>query len=180
MNAIKGIFIILFAIAFTSCQDKQTLQEYYVDSKENDAFILVDVPTSLIAPSAEEMTEDQKKVLKSVKKVNLLAYAKTDSDFYTSETLKVKEILADDNYEELMKFGNPNQRMRLFIKSQEESIDEIVVFAQDEKKGFLLARVLGDKMNVADMVRFAETMDTSSTAFNTAGFEGVMDVFNNK
>ena len=33
-------------------------------------------------------------------------------------------------------------------------------------------------MNVADMVRFAETMDTSSAALNTAQFEGIMDVFN--
>ncbi|MGO4911871.1 DUF4252 domain-containing protein [Leeuwenhoekiella sp. W20_SRS_FM14] len=180
MSTLKAVLVVLMVGALSSCQDKQTLQEYYIDSKENDAFIMVDLPTSLIAPVTQEMTEDQKRVINSVKKVNLLAYSMKDSEFYNSETVKVKEILADDDYEELMKFGKPGQRMRLFIKGQDEAIDEVVVFAQDENKGFVLARVLGDKMNVADMVRFAETMDTSSTNFNTAGFEGVMDVFKNK
>lgn len=180
MNNLKLILVGITLAFLTSCQNKQSLQEYYIDSKENDAFIMVDLPTSLIAPATDEMTADQKKVLNSVKKVNLLAYSLKDSSFYNSETVKVKEILADDDYEELMKFGKPGQRMRLFIKGDDEAIDEVVVFAQDENKGFLLARVLGDKMNVADMVRFAETMDTSSTSFNTAGFEGVMDVFKNQ
>ena len=77
-----------------------------------------------------------------------------------------------------MKLGSTEQRMRIFIKGDEDAIDEVVVFAQDNSKGFVLARVLGNDMNVADMVRFAETMDTSSAALNTAQFEGIMDVFN--
>ncbi|RXG15637.1 putative protein DUF4252 [Leeuwenhoekiella aestuarii] len=177
MKALKLSLVLLLIATCISCNNKQSLQEYYIDSKENDKFIMVDLPTSLIAPKSENLSEDQQRIIASVKKVNLLAYAMKDTSFYNSETNKVNGILNADNYDELMKLGTPEQRMRVFIKGDEDAIDEVVVFAQDNNKGFLLARVLGDNMNVADMVRFAETMDTSSAALNTGGFEGIMDVF---
>ena len=177
MKFLKFLVLVLGLSGLTSCNNEQSLQEYYVDSKENDAFIMLDVPTSLIAPATDKLSADQKKVVNSVKKVNLLAYSLKDTSFYNKETAKLKKILKSDHYDELMKLGNSEQRMRIFIKGDEDAIDEVVVFAQDETKGFLVARVLGDNMNVADMVRFAETMDTSSATLNTGGFEGIMDVF---
>ena len=178
MKAFKFSLMLLLIATLMSCNNQQSLQEYYIDSKENDDFIMVDLPTSLISPKSESLSPEQKKVIESVKKINLLAYSLKDTAFYTNETGKVKAILKGDNYDELMKLGSTEQRMRIFIKGDEDAIDEVVVFAQDNSKGFVLARVLGNDMNVADMVRFAETMDTSSSALNTAQFEGIMDVFN--
>lgn len=177
MNFLKLSVLVLAVCSFISCNNGQSLQEYYIDNKSNDDFIMLDVPTSLIAPASEKLSADQQKVVKSVKKINLLAYSLKDTGFYNAETKKLKSILNNDDYEELMKVGNTEQRMRIFIKGDEDAIDEVVVFAQDETKGFLVARVLGDNMNVADMVRFAETMDTSSATLNTGSFEGIMDVF---
>lgn len=177
MNFLKLSVLVLAVCSLISCNNEQSLQEYYIDNKSNDYFIMLDVPTSLIAPASEKLSADQQKVVKSVKKINLLAYSLKDTGFYNAETKKLKSILNNDDYEELMKVGNTEQRMRIFIKGDEDAIDEVVVFAQDETKGFLLARVLGDNMNVADMVRFAETMDTSSATLNTGSFEGIMDVF---
>ena len=177
MRFLKLSVLALAIFSFISCNNEQSLQEYYVDSKANDDFIMLDVPTSLIAPASEKLSADQQKVVKSVKKINLLAYSLKDTSFYNTETAKLKTILQNDDYDELMKVGNTEQRMRIFIKGDEDAIDEVVVFAQDENKGFVLARVLGEDMNVADMVRFAETMDTSSATLNTGSFEGIMDVF---
>ncbi|WP_442846019.1 DUF4252 domain-containing protein [Leeuwenhoekiella sp. H156] len=177
MNFLKSGVLALAIFSLIGCNNEQSLQEYYIDSKENDAFISLDVPTSLLAPASEKLSADQQKVVNSVKKINLLAYSLKDTGFYNTETTKLKDILKNDNYDELMKVGNSGQRMRIFIKGDEDAIDEVVLFAQDENKGFLVARVLGEDMNVADMVRFAETMDTSSATLNTGGFEGIMDVF---
>ena len=177
MKFVKLTVLALAFLSLMSCNNEQSLQEYYVDSKQNDNFIMLDVPTSLIAPASEKLSADQQKVVKSVKKINLLAYSLKDTGFYNSETAKLKDILKNDDYDELMKVGNTEQRMRIFINGDEDAIDEVVVFAQDENKGFVLARVLGEDMNVADMVRFAETMDTSSATLNTGSFEGIMDVF---
>lgn len=177
MKFFKLSILTLAFFGLMSCNNEQSLQEYYIDSKENNDFIMLDVPTSLIAPASEKLSADQQKVVKSVKKINLLAYSLKDTAFFNTETAKLKTILQNDDYDELMKVGNSEQRMRIFIKGDEDAIDEVVVFAQDEKKGFVLARVLGEDMNVADMVRFAETMDTSSATLNTGSFEGIMDVF---
>ena len=177
MNFLKSGVLALAIFSLISCNNEQSLQEYYLDSKENDAYISLDVPTSLLAPASEKLSANQQKVVNSVKKINLLAYSLKDTGFYNTETAKLKDILKNDDYDELMKVGNSGQRMRIFIKGDEDAIDEVVLFAQDENKGFLVARVLGEDMNVADMVRFAETMDTSSATLNTGGFEGIMDVF---
>jgi hypothetical protein len=165
-----------------SCDGEQSLQEYYVDHKENDNFVMLDVPASLISPQSDKLTSNQKEVVQSVKKINILALplnAETQI-LFKPETEKVKAILARDGYEELMSFGKPSQRMRLYFKGDEDAIDEVVVFAQDENKGFVLARVLGDNMNVADMVKLTQTMSKDSSSFKTGQFEGIMDIFKNK
>lgn len=180
MRILKLGSMLLLFLVLASCNKEQTLQEYYVDNKENDDFVMVDVPTSLISPKSDKLTEDQKKVLNTVKKVNLLAYPLSGGtkEKYDTETIKIKNILTNDSYDELMNFGKPGQRMRLYYKGEEDAIDEVIVFAQDENKGFLLARVLGDNMNVSDMIRFAESIDKEGADFDTAQFEGVMDIFN--
>tara|TARA_R110002020_G_scaffold411062_1_gene620734 strand:- start:1669 stop:2220 length:552 start_codon:yes stop_codon:yes gene_type:complete len=177
---ISMLFIVLAVVV--SCDNGQSLEKYYVDHKENDEFVMVDVPTSLISPKSDKLTSKQKDILKTVKKVNMLAYPLSNGtkEKYESETSKIKTILGDDSYEELMNFGKPGQRMRLYFKGEEDAIDEIIVFAVDDEKGFLLARVLGDNMNVGDMVNFMESMDKEDGSFDTSQFEGVMDIFNQK
>ncbi|MGB3775482.1 MAG: DUF4252 domain-containing protein [Leeuwenhoekiella sp.] len=178
----KYILIVFTCLLAVSCDNSQSLQEYYVDNKENQDFVMLDVPTSLIAPAANRMSEEQQEVLKTVKKVNILALplnAET-KNLYSPETEKVKTILDHDGYEELMSFGKPSQRMRLYFKGEEDAIDEMVVFAQDENKGFVLARLLGDNMNVADMIKLSQTMSKDDGSFDTSQFEGVMDIFKNQ
>lgn len=178
----RYIIIAFLTVLAVSCDGEQSLQEYYVDHKENDDFVMLDVPASLIIPQSDKLTADQNNVVQTVKKINILALplnAET-KELYEPETEKVKAILARDGYEELMSFGKPSQRMRLYFKGDEDSIDEVVVFAKDENKGFVLARVLGDNMNVADMVKLTQTMSKDSSSFKTGQFEGIMDIFKDK
>ncbi|MEH6408723.1 MAG: DUF4252 domain-containing protein, partial [Leeuwenhoekiella sp.] len=74
MKILKLSSILLLLLAMVSCNKEQSLQEYYVDNKESDDFVMIDVPTSLISPNSDKLSVDQKKVLKTVKKVNILAY----------------------------------------------------------------------------------------------------------
>ncbi len=184
MNAIfyKLILLSLLALGLVSCNSGTTLQEYYVNHKEDSDFVMVDVPTSLITPNPDRLTPEQQRVLKTVKKVNILAlplHADNQSE-YKTESAKVKQVLSHDNFEELMTFGKPSQRMQLFYKGDDQNIDELVVFARDDSKGFMLARVLGDKMNVGDMVKFAKSIGSNKDSLDISQFEGMMDIFNNK
>lgn len=177
----KLILITLAAIGLVSCNGGTSLEEYYVDNKENNDFVALDVPTSLIAPDADLLTPEQQKVLKTVKKVNILALPlKAEGQAgYMNETGKVDHVLRHDHYQQLMTFGEPSKRMQLFFKGDEENIDELVVFARDDTKGFVLARLLGDDMNVGDMIKFAKNMGKNGGNLNVSQFEGIMDIFNN-
>ncbi|MAZ29565.1 MAG: hypothetical protein CL868_21125 [Cytophagaceae bacterium] len=174
------LFIAAMALFLVvSCNKGQSLQEYYVDNKEDDDFVMVDVPTSLISPESNMLDEDQKEVLATVKKINIMAYPIKNGDMtkYKTETEKVKKILSSDDYEELMSFGNGGQRMRLYFKGEEDAIDEVIVYVQDAEKGFLLARVLGDDMNITSLSSLVKSFQNGEANVDISQFEGIMDVF---
>ena len=180
-NTIKTV-IAAFAIVLTlaSCSNKQSLQEYYVDNQENADFILVDVPTSLLGKNVEALTPEQQEVFKTVRKINLMAYQTKAGDTATMqlERDKVKDILATDDYEELMKASGDMGQMRLYYKGEEDAIDEVIFFGADDNKGFMLARLLGDDMNIGDMIRMAESLEKSD--IDVSQFGSIMEVFDNK
>ena len=170
--------VLLMGAILTSCSNEQSLQEYYVANQENGDFILIDIPTSLISEDTQALDEEQKKVLKTVRKINLMAYqlkGHTIAD-YEAEKTKVNTILAGDNYEELMKMNSDEGGMKLYFRGDEDAIDEVVVFAAEDSKGFMLARVLGKKMNINDMFQLARSIEEGD--LDVSEFEGVMDVFN--
>lgn len=177
---IKNILtVILVAFILTGCSDKQSLQEYYVDNQENSDFILVDVPTSLLGKNMNLLSADQKEVFKTVRKINMMAYSTKTGDTakMKAERTKIKKILSEDDYEELMKASGDMGQMRLYFKGEEDAIDEIIFFGADDNKGFMLARLLGDNMNIGDMVRMAESIGKSD--IDISQFKNIMEVFEN-
>ncbi len=180
-NTIKTV-VAAFAVLLTlaSCSNKQSLQEYYVDNQENDDFILVDVPTSLLGKNVEALSEEQQEVFKTVRKINLMAYQTKSGDTAAMqvERDKVKDILTSDDYEELMKASGDMGQMRLYFKGEEDAIDEVIFFGADDNKGFMLARLLGNDMNIGDMMRMAESLEKSD--IDVSQFGSIMEVFDNK
>ena len=104
-SIIKFLGIAFIAtLTFVSCDSNPSLQKYYVDSKENNAFISVDLPANILQLKNENVSEDVKKTLETVKKVNFLALQLTETNeaLYTSEKLKVNAILKNPKYKQLM------------------------------------------------------------------------------
>lgn len=161
-----------------SCKDGQSLQEYYVDNQENSDFVLIDVPTSLISSDLGVFNKEQQKILKTLRKINIMAYPLKESTTanFMGEKTKLMGILAGDDYEELMKANSDKGSMRLYFKGKEEAIDEVIFFGSEDSKGFVLARLLGDDMNISDMMKLAQSMEAGD--IDISQFEGVMDVFN--
>lgn len=176
---VKSTVIVLIAsMSLLSCNKGETLQEYYVANQENSDFILVDVPTSLISQDSELLDEKQKAVLKTVRKINIMAYPLKNGKStvaFESEKTKVTTILASDDYEELMKVSSDMGNMKLYFRGEEDAIDEVIVFASQDAKGFVIARLLGNDMNIADMATLAKTIQAGD--IDVSKFDGVMDVF---
>lgn len=143
-----------------SCDSNPTLQKYYVDSNENNDFISVDIPASLLSLKNENTSAEVKETLNSIKKVNFLGFQLKDSNKaeFKIEKQKVKEILKNPKYQELFSMGG-KQSVSVKFLGEEDAIDEIIVYGSDKDKGFALVRILGNKMDPSKMMALAEELD---------------------
>jgi hypothetical protein len=174
MRIIIKSLVVLVAIALSSCSSTQSLQEYYIDNTENPNFLAFDIPTSIFNLDAAELGEDQTIAYESLKKLNVLVFKKTADNViaYKAESTKVKAILVNDDYEELMKMNTDFGRASIRFKGADEAIDEVIIFGDNKDKGFALVRVLGKNMNPAHFTQLLQALEKSD--FNE---EGLGDFF---
>jgi len=91
---------------------------------------------------------EEKDILETVKKINVVAYpikGENAAD-YEVKRQELKDIIDQEQYKMLMKYGSNKQGATLKYLGEEDAIDEIIVFASDDEKGFALFRLLGDNM----------------------------------
>ncbi|WP_190809068.1 DUF4252 domain-containing protein [Flagellimonas sp. S3867] len=151
------------AILLASCSSQQSLQEYYVDNSENPNFIVVDVPASILKMDGVDLTETQKQAVESLRKFNLLAFKKNADNAaeYKAEKTKVREILKDDEFVELMKINSSYGKGVIKYLGDEDAIDEVIIYGDSKDKGFALVRVLGKDMNPAHIVQLMQAIQKS-------------------
>jgi len=162
MKRFIKIFGILAIVAIFSvgCDQHPSLQKYYVDSNENAEFLKFDIPVSILSLKNEDTSEEVKKTLKSIKKVNFLAFQlkETNKAEFIDEKQKVKEILKNPKYQELITIGHGKQSYTVKFLGEEDAIDEVIFFGSDEDRGFALVRVLGKNMNPSKMMVLAQEL----------------------
>jgi hypothetical protein len=163
MKTIRSITYGILLLALAACSSTQSLQEYYVDNSENPNFLSIDLPASLLNMEKADLTEDQRNALESLRKLNLLAFKKTDANAaeFQTEKAKVKSILKNDKFNELMKMNTSYGRATITFLGDDDSIDEVVIYGDSDEKGFMLVRILGDNMNPAHMVQFLQALEKS-------------------
>jgi len=157
-------FIIgLLTLFLVGCSSEQSLQEYFIDNKENPNFIAIDIPASILKIDEAALTDKQKKAMASLKKLNLLAFNKTETNAteYTLEKAAVKEILKNEDFIELMTINTKYGKGVIKYLGDDDAIDEVIIYGDREEQGFLLARVLGKDMNPADAMLLVQAMEKS-------------------
>ncbi|WP_420322890.1 DUF4252 domain-containing protein [Flagellimonas sp.] len=161
-NIVKSLFV-AGAILLASCSSQQSLQEYYVDNSENPNFIVVDVPASILKMDGVDLTDTQREAVESLRKFNLLAFKKNADNAaeYNAEKAKVKEILKDDEFVELMKINSSYGKGVIKYLGDEDAIDEVIIYGDSKDKGFALVRVLGKDMNPAHIVQLMQAIQKS-------------------
>lgn len=161
-NSIKFIagMVLLFLVG---CSSEQSLQEYFVDNKENPNFIALDIPANILKMDEVSLSEKEKKAVASLKKFNLLAFKKTEdnSTEYTIEKTKVKEILKNKDFIELMTINSEYGKGVIKYIGDDDAIDEVIVYGDRKEQGFMLVRVLGKDMNPADVMLLMQAIQKS-------------------
>ncbi len=165
-----GLLGSLFAVLLLlGCSGSQSLQEYYVDSMENPNFLVFDVPASIIKLDEADLDQTQLVALKSLRKLNILAFKKTaeNTQAYSEETDRVRKILDNSDFKQLMKLNTKYARGVVKYQGEGDAIDELVIYGDSKDKGFALIRVLGDDMNPAHFMQLMQALQKAD--LNDAG-----------
>lgn len=151
-------FLFATVLILISCDSTPSLQKYIVDSKENNEFMSIDIPASIIQLKDVDVSEEVKNTLGTIKKMNFLALQlnKDNQKLYDSEKLKVKKILKNPKYKQLVRFKRNKSNVSVSYLGKENAINEVVLFGSDNEKGFAIVRILGEKMNPSDIIKLSQ------------------------
>lgn len=171
MKKIGWIIVLAVVFAISSCSSEISLQQYFISNAENPNFMSFDVPASLLNLEKVEMGITQKEAISSLKKLNVLAFKKNEGNSADFEVHRatVKRILKGSDFSELMKMNTEFGKATIQLKGDDDAIDEIVIYGDNDDKGFVLIRVLGNNMNPANFVQLIQAMEKSD--FKSGGFE---------
>ncbi|WP_320814349.1 DUF4252 domain-containing protein [Flavobacterium sp.] len=159
----KVFVITILSFLALSCSNKPTLQKYFVENTEDKDFIAIDVSPSVLNLEKASLSESEEKALETFDKMNIIAFKKDslNDKKFKDEVIKVKSILKDEEYQQLMKFGSSKQGAAIYFVGEDDNIDEFVVYANNATSGFALVRILGDNMNPNDVMILFELMRKS-------------------
>lgn len=149
---------LVMVVLLMSCDGKPTLQKYYVQHSGKPNFSTFDIAPTVINSKKLTLTENQEKALKSLHKFNVLIYSKDKNKpaEYEQEKERVKSLIKNDSYDELMKFNEGGMGASISTKGEGTDIEEFVVVMNNNESGFGVIRVLGDNMTPENVFTIAE------------------------
>ncbi len=177
-SSIKNtLFSLLALIVLVSCNNGESLQTYFVDNQESADFLSADLPTSIVKIDEMSLSKEQKEAYKSVKRLNFLGYKATESnkENYSAELSKVKSILKDKKYNDLIEFNDKAAKIIVKYIGDDDSADEFIVFASSKETGFGIVRILGDDMRPEKMATLVDAMQNAD--FDESQLNGITDFF---
>lgn len=156
--------IIIASTLLSSCNDEPSLQKYFVEKTENKNFIALDLSPNMLNVDSLKLTVDENNALKSFEKVNILAFKLNDKNKgeFETERSKVNEILQEEKYQQLMKFGSGKDGASVSFVGDTEHIDEFVFYANKKENGFAVVRVIGKDMNPTGIVTLMSVLKNAN------------------
>lgn len=159
------IFTLALAALLTlgSCNSEPTLQKYFVENTENKDFIALDISPNILNLEKTKLSAEQTEAVNSFDKINILAFKadKNNQVQFETERNKVKTILKDPKYQELMKFGSGKDGASVSYVGSDDNIKEFVIFANRKENGFAVVRVLGENMNPNNIMTLMSVLQKS-------------------
>lgn len=170
----RSIFILwmVFAAVLVSCSNP-SLQKYMVEKQDDAKFVKMDISGSLLQNSSS-MDIAQKETLKTIRKINVLAYPIQDNDTinFEKEKLAISNILQSDTYKTLVYMNSPDRKASLKYTGEEDAIDELIIYGSDDSQGFAVLRIIGDNMRPDDMYQLMRTIQNGDIDISQfPGFE---------
>lgn len=163
MKATIFTSVLLVLLTLISCNSEPSLQKYFVENTENKDFIALDVSSNILNVDKAKLSTEQTEALNSFDKMNILAFKANDKNQaqFETERAKVKAILKNPKYQELMKVGSGKDGASVSFVGTDENIEEFVIFANRKENGFAVVRVLGKNMNPNNIITLMSVLKES-------------------
>jgi len=160
MKTIKiSLSLLVSFFLLASCNDNMSLEAFFVKKGQDKSYTAANLSSDVFLSGADLTPEEREKVA-SIKKINFLAFQKdTFQTKYESDRAQLKQILKDKKFRNLMNYSGEENEMKLVYTGNEKNIDELIVFAENKRSGFMLARLLGDDMTPEDFYNLVKIMD---------------------
>ena len=157
-------YFAIFSVLLMSCNSKPSLEKYFVENTENKNFVQVDVSPSILNIEKNKLSISEQSALKTFNKMNVLAFKLNDKNQtqFETERTKVSEILKDEKYQQLMKFGSGKEGAQVSYVGEDEHISEFVVFGNSKESGFAIVRILGKDMNPTSIMTMLSVLKSSN------------------
>lgn len=167
MKFAHTITLFLAAITLVSCSEK-SLQKYLVQKQDDPKFVKVDIPASMLEGKNSNFTSEETAILQTIKKVNVVAYPIKDDNLadFELEKKELESILAQDKYKELTRIKSNDWSATLKYTGEEDAIDEVIVFASDNTRGFAVFRLLGENMRPDQMLQLMNSAEKGNMDFS--------------
>ncbi len=176
----KILSLLLLVVMITSCKNEKSLQNYLVESQEKTGFITVDIPTSFLQLKSDDVSEDVKQTLESIRKINVVALpVKGNEAAYEIEKTTLKNLFKDNKeYKSLMSMKAKGMHVNLFYTGDTDSIDEVIAFGYGNEAGVGVARLLGENMNPGKIIEMMNNIKVDGDNVGLKQFSAIFDGVN--
>ena len=159
----KTVVYILISLLLVSCSNKPSLQKFFVENAEKKDFIALDVSSSILNIDKAKLSTEQKAVLASFDKMNIIAFKATPKNqvAYEAEKSKLNGILKNEEYQQLMKIGSGKDGASVSYVGTDDNIKEFIFYANKKENGFAVVRVTGDNMNPTNVMTMLSVLQKS-------------------
>lgn len=176
----KLLFVFSLLLAGTSMQSckQDSIQQFFIDSQEKEEYIVFDMPISLFSSGQDHLNEADQAVLNSVKKVNFVALTKKNADdiLLQSELQRVKTILNNSEYQEIMQMNRENMGIAVYFIGEEDAIEEMILVAHQNEMGFGVARLIGEDMNINELMILSQKIKIDPSQLPVEEFSSLLGV----
>lgn len=155
---------IALCLLLAGCSNEPSLQKFFVENSEKKDFIALDLSSNILKLDKAHLTPEQATALSSFEKMNIIAFKATPQNQaeYKTEKAKLKTILKQQEYQQLMKFGSGEGAASVSYVGTDDNIEEFIFYADKKENGFAVIRVLGNNMNPNNVMTLMSLLQKSN------------------
>lgn len=178
MKTIK-IVVCSFGMLLLGCNKNPSLEKYFVENSENPDFVNLDLSPSMLNTNKLKLTDEQTDALKGFDKMNILVFKKTDKNIqeFDVERKKMSQILKDEKYQELMKFGMGKEGASISYVGEDDHISEFVISGNKVDIGFAVVRITGKDMNPNNIMKMVGMLQNGN--LDIKALQPIMEMLKN-